>query len=96
MQKASGPGKNTDWDMLNETLYMIDWDNLLDYNGPETAWANFKKVLFDKIDDHIPKFTIKTEYQPPWFDSECYTGLSVTLVLTKVLKVQLQNPVVHY
>ena len=51
--------------MLNETLDMIDWDNLLDYSDPETAWANFKKVLFDKIDDHIPKFTIKTEYQPP-------------------------------
>ena len=65
--------KNTDWDMLNETLDMIDWDNLLDYSDPETAWANFKKVLFDKIDDHIPKFTIKTEYQPPWFDSDCYS-----------------------
>ena len=62
--------------MLNETLDwdMIDWDNLLDYNGPETALENFKKVLLDKIDDHIPKFTIKTEYQPPWFDSECYTS----------------------
>ena len=58
--------------MLNEKLDMIDWDNLLDYSDPETAWANFKKILFDKIDDHIPKFTIKTEYQPPWFDSECY------------------------
>ena len=51
---------------------MIDWDDLLDYSDPETAWANFKKILFDKIDDHIPKFTIKTEYQPPWFDSDCY------------------------
>ena len=65
--------KNTDWDMFDETLDMIDWDNLLDYSDPGTAWANFKKILFDKTDDHIPKFTIKTEYQPPWFDSECYT-----------------------
>ena len=49
LQKGSGPGKNTDWDMLNETLDMIDWDNLLDYNGPETAWANFKKVFLIKF-----------------------------------------------
>ena len=64
--------KNANWDMLNEQLAMIDWDSLLDYSDPETAWANFKQILFSKIDDHIPKFTIKTEYQPPWFDSECY------------------------
>ena len=64
--------KNANWDMLNEQLAMIDWDSLLDYSDPETAWANFKEILFSKIDDHIPKFTIKTEYQPPWFDSECY------------------------
>ena len=58
--------------MLNEQLAMIDWDSLLDYSDPETAWANFKEILFSKIDDHIPKFTIKTEYQTSWFDSECY------------------------
>ena len=24
------------------------------------------------IDSFVPKFTVKNEYQPPWFDSECY------------------------
>ena len=56
--------KNANWDILNEQLAMIDWDILLDYSDPETAWANFKEILFSKIDDHIPKFTIKTEYHP--------------------------------
>ena len=65
LQKASGPGKNANWDALNAELDMLDWDNLLDYCEPEIAWLNFKNILFSKIDDHIPKFTIKTEYQPP-------------------------------
>ena len=29
--------KNTDWGMLNETLDILDWDNLLDYCEPEIA-----------------------------------------------------------
>ena len=79
--------KNTDWDMLNETLDILDWDNLIDYCEPEIAWLNFKNILFSKIDDHIPKFTIKTEYQPPsWFDSECYTKCKVKDKLHKIFK----------
>ena len=65
---------------------MLDWDNLLDYCEPEIAWLNFKNILFSKIDDHIPKFTIKTEYQPPWFDSECYTKFKVKDKLHKIFK----------
>ena len=29
-------------------------------------------MLFKVIDKHIPKIKIKSEYQPPWFDSETY------------------------
>ena len=65
---------------------MLDWDNLLDYCEPEIAWLNFRNILFSKIDDHIPKFTIKTEYQPPWFDSECYTKCKVKDKLHKIFK----------
>ena len=35
------------------------------------AWLNFKNTLFSKIGNHIPKFTVKNEYHPPWLDSEC-------------------------
>ena len=45
---------------------------LLDFQEPEAAWKNFKNILFQKLDINVPKFTIKSEYQPPWFDSECY------------------------
>ena len=78
--------KNANWDALNAELDMIAWDNLLDYCEPETAWFNFKNTLFNKIDDHIPKFTIKTEYQPPWFDSECYTKCKAKDKLHKTFK----------
>ena len=65
---------------------MIPWDNLLDYCEPETAWLNFKNILFKKIDDHLPTFTIKTGYQPPWFDSGCYTKCKSKDKLHKTFK----------
>ena len=64
--------KNARWENLNNDLNTINWDSLLDFQEPEAAWKNFKNILFRKIDINVPKFTIKSEYQPPWFDSECY------------------------
>ena len=78
--------KNANWDVSNAELDMIAWDNLPDYCEPETAWFNFKNTLFNKIDDHIPKFTIKTEYQPPWLDSERYTKCKAKDKLHKTFK----------
>ena len=53
--------KNANWDALNAELDMKFWDNLLDCCEPETAWLNFKNILFKRIDDYIPTYTIKTE-----------------------------------
>ena len=39
---------------------------------PEIGWRRFKHRLFELADKHIPKATVKSEFQPPWFDSECY------------------------
>ena len=64
--------KNARWENLNSDLSGINWDDELDYHEPEHAWQKFKSILFQKIDIHIPKFTIRSEHQPPWFDSECY------------------------
>ena len=64
--------KNACWEDLNNDLNTINWDSLLDFQEPEAAWNNFKNILFQKIDINVSKFTIKSEYQPPWFDSECY------------------------
>ena len=60
------------WENLNSDLSGINWDDELDYHEPEHAWQKFKSILFQKNDIHIPKFTIRSEHQPPWFDSECY------------------------
>ena len=60
--------KKANWNNLNEDLELINWTNLLDHHDPEMAWLNFKNTLFSKIGT---KFTVKNEYHPPWFDSEC-------------------------
>ena len=62
--------KKANWKNLNEELKLINWEIFLDHHEPEIAWQNFKKILFSKVDNHIPKFVIKNEHQPPWFDSE--------------------------
>ena len=64
--------KRADWDSLNEDLVNINWDAMLDSTEPELAWLLFKTKLFQCVDKHIPIITIKSEFQPPWFDSELY------------------------
>ena len=50
------------------------------------AWLNFKNTLFSKIGNHIPKFTVKNEYHPPWFDSECLVKCKEKDKLHKLFK----------
>ena len=64
--------KRADWESLNGDLVNVDWDAMLDSAEPELAWSLFKTKLFQCVDKHIPKITIKSEFQPPWFDSELY------------------------
>ena len=65
--------KNARWENLNSDLSGINWDDEFDYHDPENVWKKFRSILFEKIDAHVPKFTIRSEHQPPWFDSECYS-----------------------
>ena len=78
--------KNARWDSLNKDLNDTSWDSLLDYQEPEVAWSNFKNALFEQINNHVPKFTIKSEFQPPWFDSECYNKCKEKAKLHKIYK----------
>ena len=64
--------KRADWEALNIDLKQVDWDSLLDHVSPEISWGRFKTKLFEAIDKHIPTITIKSGFQPPWFDSELY------------------------
>ena len=54
--------KKANWKNLNEELKLINWEIFLDHHEPEIAWQNFKKILFSKVDNHIPKFVIKNEH----------------------------------
>ena len=64
--------KRAKWDKLNESLRQINWNSLLNYCDADTAWIKFKTKLLEKCKEHIPTITIKSEFQPPWFDSDTF------------------------
>ena len=64
--------KKANWDRLNADLCNTNWNAMLNCCEPEIGWGKFKHKLFELADRHIPKATVKTDFQPPWFDSECY------------------------
>ena len=64
--------KKANWKGLISDLMKIDWKAALQYCDSETAWANFKTILFALCDKHIPKITVQFRFKSPWFDSESY------------------------
>ena len=64
--------KKANWDRLNQDLLRIPWGHIIDSRDCESAWRNFKTVLFALVDKHIPKITVKSNFNAPWFDSECF------------------------
>ena len=64
--------KKANWDELNNELSDINWTSLLSSHNIETCWSIFKSKLNEICDKHIPKLTIKSDFQPPWFDSEVF------------------------
>ena len=64
--------KKAKWDRLNEDLCHTNWNAMLNSCDPDDGWRKFKHRLFELADRHIPKSTVKSDYQPPWFDSDCF------------------------
>ena len=64
--------KKADWKAIGTDLRRVGWDKLLNSVEPEVAWNRFKEVLHKICDQHIPTVTIKSEFQPPWFDSDVH------------------------
>ena len=61
------------WDQLNNDLKNIKWDNLItDNTTTQHSWNVFKKILNTLCNEHIPRITIKSNLQPPWFDSDIH------------------------
>ena len=64
--------KRANWDSLNRDLRSTHWDSLLGNCDVDSAWLNFKNHFKMLANTHIPKIKVKSEFQPPWFDSEVY------------------------
>ena len=76
-----------DWVSMISELRAIDWESQIDRLEPDLAWNNFKNILFEILDKHVLKFTVKTEFRSPWFDSECFQKCKEKESYTRNLKV---------
>ena len=65
--------KKADWVKLNEDLSNTNWNEVIhNTSNMNLNWNKFKHTLFEHVNRHIPRIKIKSEFQPPWFDSETY------------------------
>ena len=64
--------KKANWDKLNDSLKRVKWNGILKFCDPNTAWFRFKTKLLELCHENIPTITIKSEFQPPWFDSDAH------------------------
>ena len=62
--------KKADFKSINNELDSIPWNFFLDYDNINSSLEKFEDIFFSICDKHIPKVTVKSSYQPPWFDSE--------------------------
>ena len=66
--------KRADWEGLNNDLSSIEWASIFRQKDIDQCWNVFKFILLKLANKHIPVITIKSEFQPPWFDSECHAA----------------------
>ena len=64
--------KRANWSELNNDLKKVKWNDLLKYCDTDSAWQNFKTVLFALCDKHIPKITVQYKFKSPWYDSDTH------------------------
>ena len=75
--RKKGPKKKVynynkaNWMDLNYDLKHIDWDSYVGANDPHISWPIFKAILLNLCDKYIPRRNVKSEFQPPWYNSEC-------------------------
>ena len=59
------------WKDLNYDLKNVDWTSIIGSNDPHQTWPLFRKILSMLCDKHIPKKSVKDQFLPPWYDSDC-------------------------
>ena len=63
--------KKADFKSLNVELSRLPWDNILTDNlNIDISLNNFESIFYAACDRHIPKVTVNSSIQPPWFDCE--------------------------
>ena len=62
--------KKGDFNSINFELKNVPWEYVLDYNDINLAIDKFEEIFFAICDKFIPVVTVKSSFQPPWFDSE--------------------------
>ena len=60
-----------DWRSLNFDLKRIDWNQWMGSSDPHMSWLFFKEVALKLCEKHIPQKSVRNQFQPPWFDSDC-------------------------
>ena len=65
--------KKANWAELNRELCSVNW-TFLGSMHPDSAWKLLKECLINLSDKYIPKIRIKSEFQPPWFDSDLFAA----------------------
>ena len=73
--------KKANWSAINFELKRTNWDRVLKYCEPEIAWRRFKHISTELCNTHIPKVTVKSDFQPSWFDSDVH---NIRHVKTKI------------
>ena len=66
--------KRANWDDLNYDLLQVNWDSLFRHKDIDQCWDVAKYFLSELVNKHIPKVTVKSDFQPPWFDSDCFVA----------------------
>ena len=62
--------KKADSKAINDDLARVPWDSILRNNDIDTSLDIFESIFSSICDKHIPKVTLKSSFQPPWFDTE--------------------------
>ena len=62
--------KKANFRAINEELLSVPWDHILSDNNIDSSLEKFESIFSSICDRYIPKVTVKSSFQPPWFDSE--------------------------
>ena len=57
---------------LNNHIKHVKWEQILKGRNAQSQWNIFSHILGKLCDRYIPKLTIKSNSQPPWFDSDVH------------------------